>query len=95
MDDKQKDILIRNMVYNLPTLRKRLDMTQAELAAKIGFGRSSLTAIENKKRSMTWNTFLSLILIFTKNNETDKLLNVMEIYTDELNDYIKNNSGKE
>lgn len=44
---------------------------------------------------MTWNTFLSLILIFTKNNETDKLLNVMEIYTDELNDYIKNNSGKE
>ena len=91
MDDKQKDILILNMVDNLPTLRKRLDMTQADLAAKIGVGRSSLTSIENKKRPMTWNMFLSLILIFTKNKETDRLLNVMEIYTDELNDFIKSN----
>ena len=73
MDDKQKDILIQNMVDNLPALRKRLNMTQTDLAAKIGIGRSSLTAIENKKRPMTWNTFLSLILIFTKNKETDKL----------------------
>ena len=89
MDEKQKYILIQNMVDNLPTLRKRLNMTQAELAAKIGVGRSSLTLIENKKRSMTWNTFLSLVLIFTKNKETDRLLNVMEIYTDELNDFIK------
>lgn len=89
MDEKQKDILIQNMVDNLPALRKRLDMTQAELATKIGVGRSSLTSIENKKRPMTWNTFLSLILIFTKNKETDRLLNVMEIYTDELNDFIK------
>ena len=89
MDDKQKEILIQNMVDNLPTLRKRLNMTQTDLAAKIGVGRSSLTAIENKKRPMTWNTFLSLILIFTKNKETDKLLNVMEIYTDELNEFIK------
>ena len=89
MDDKQKEILIQNMVDNLPTLRKRLNMTQTDLAAKIGVGRSSLTAIENKKRPMTWNTFLSLILIFTKNKETDKLLNAMEIYTDELNEFIK------
>ena len=89
MNEKQKDILIQNMVDNLPTLRKRLNRTQAELAAKIGVGRSSLTLIENKKRSMTWNTFLSLVLIFTKNKETDRLLNVMEIYTDELNDFIK------
>lgn len=89
MDDRKKAILIANMVDNLPTLRKKLNMTQADLATKIGMGRSSLTAIENKKRPMTWNTFLSLVLIFTKNKESDKLLNVMEIYTDELNEFIK------
>lgn len=89
MNDKEKDILIMNMVDNLPTLRKRLDMTQADLASRIGIGRSSLTSIENRKRPMTWNTFLSLILIFTKNKETDKLLNTMGIYTDELNNFIK------
>ena len=32
--------------------------------------------------------------IFTKNKETEKLLSVMEIYTDELNDYIKSSTEK-
>ena len=38
---------------------------------------------------MTWNMFLALLLIFTKNKETDRLLNAMEIYTDELNGIIE------
>ena len=78
------------MTDNLPTLRKKLNLSQEELASLIGVSRSTMACIENRKREMSWNTFLSLILIFTKNRETDKLLNVMEIYTDELNDLIKN-----
>lgn len=31
----------------------------------------------------------TLLLIFTKRRETDRLLNAMEIYTDELNGIIK------
>lgn len=95
MDENKKELLIRNMVDNLPTLRKRLGMSQGDLAAMVGVGRSSLAAIERKKRQMTWNTFLSLILVFTKNKDTDKLLNVMEIYTDDLNDFIKVHSVSE
>ena len=38
---------------------------------------------------MTWNMFLSLLLVFTKNKQTDKLLSAMEIYTDEFNEFIK------
>ena len=38
---------------------------------------------------MSWNTFLSLILVFTKNRDTDKLLNILEIYTDDLNAHLK------
>ncbi len=84
-----KDTLIKNMTENLPMLRTKLGLTQEELAEKIGVSRSTVVSIENRKRDMTWNTFLSLILLFTKNENTNKLLNVLEIYTDELNDFIK------
>ena len=89
MDDAQKAVLIKNMAENLPILRKKMNVTQAELAALIGVSRNTLVYIETGKKTMTWNMFLSLILIFTKNKGTDKLLNVLEIYTDELNDFIK------
>ncbi len=84
-----KELLIANMTKNLPMLRTALGLTQEELADKIGVSRSTIISIENKKRDMTWNTFLSLVLLFIKNPNTDKLLNVLEIYTDELNEFIK------
>ncbi len=80
---------IKNMTDNLPMLRTRLGMTQEELADKIGVSRSTVISIENKKRDMTWNTFLSLMLLFTKNEATNVLLNVLDIYTEEFNEFIK------
>lgn len=38
---------------------------------------------------MTWNTFLSLVLLFDKNEETAVLLRALEIYTDELDNMLK------
>lgn len=89
MNTNQKELLIKNMTENLPTLRKRLGISQEELSEKLGVSRSTIAGIENKKRSMSWNMFLSLLLIFIKNEDTDRLLNVMGIYTDELNAFIK------
>ena len=88
MNTNQKELLIKNMTENLPTLRKRLGISQEELSEKVGVSRT-IAGIENKKRSMSWNMFLSLLLIFIKNEDTDRLLNVMGIYTDELNAFIK------
>ena len=85
MNTNQKELLIKNMTENLPTLRKRLGISQEELSEKVGVSRSTIAGIENKKRSMSWNMFL----IFIKNEDTDRLLNVMGIYTDELNAFIK------
>lgn len=91
MAEKEMDRakLVRNMTANLPTLRTALGITQEELADKIGVSRGTVIAIETGKRDMTWNTFLSLVLLFTKNQATDRLLQVLEIYTDDLNAFIK------
>ena len=84
-----KEKLIENMTDNLVMLRSRLGYTQEELADKIGLSRSTIFAIENKRNNMTWTVFLALMLVFSKHEETNKLLNVLEIYTDEFNDFIK------
>ncbi len=83
-----KDLLINNMTENLPVLRARLNMTQEDLANKIGLSRGTIISIENSKRPMTWSTFMSLILLFSHNEKTSKLLEVMDIFTEDLHKYL-------
>ena len=87
MLDKVK--LIKNMTENLPMLRKRLELTQEEIADKIGVSRSTVIAIENNKREMTWNTFLSLMLLFSKNESTNKILSILDLNTEEFNEFMR------
>ncbi len=78
-----------NMADNLATLRTKLGLTQVQLANLIGVSRHTIMQVENKKVKLSWNIFLSLLLIFIKNPETDKLLNILDIYTEELNSELK------
>ena len=89
MTEESKKKLIKNMTNNLQMLRVRLGLTQNELADLLGMSRHTIMYIENEKCEMTWNNFLALVLLFAKNEDTNKLLNVLEIYTDGFNDYIK------
>lgn len=82
-------MLIEKMIENLPVLRKKLKLSQEELARIIGSSRHTVMLMESKKRKMTWNTFLSLILLFDKNEETAVLLRALGIYTDEFNNMIQ------
>ena len=84
-----REKLIDNMTENLPVLRKKLRLTQEGLAQIIGSSRHSIMQIEAKKRKMTWNTFLSLVFLFDKNEETALLLTALDIYTDEIEGIIK------
>lgn len=90
-----KDVLIERMTDNLPVLRKKANLTQSDIAELIGVSKFTILSIEKKQRKMSWNTFLSLMLVFTKNKETDKMLTLFEIYTDEFNDFIKMRDDKE
>ena len=89
MASDTRDVLIEKMTENLPVLRKKLKLSQENLAKFIGSSRYTVMLIENKKRKMTWNTFLSLVLLFDKNKETAVLLRALEIYTEELDKMLK------
>lgn len=84
-----KDVLIDRMVDNLPVLRKKLKLSQESLANLIGTSRYTVMQIETQKRRMSWNTFLSLVFLFDKNEETSVLLRALDIYTDDLESMIK------
>jgi len=84
LNEKIKEMSIENMTKNMVALRTMLHLSQAELAVLIGVGRQTLVAIENRKRKMTWNTFLSLLFVFSQNKETNSLLEIFGIYTSEM-----------
>lgn len=84
IDEQARDKLINNLVENLPVLRAKLNITQEELAEKIGLTRQTLTLVESRKREMSWNMFLSLMMIFYNNKATRPMLDIFEIYTDGL-----------
>ncbi len=89
MDENNKKILTHRMVENLKILRLKLGDSQQELGDKIGVSRFTIAALENQKRELTWNNFLALLMIFSKNNGTNELLTVFNIYTDELNEMLR------
>lgn len=90
-----REQLIDKMADNLPVLRKKLKLTQEDLARIVGSSRSTVMEIETKKRKMTWTTFLSLVLLFDKNEDTAVLLRALDIYTDELDAYFKQEGNAE
>lgn len=86
--DINKEKFMESMVNNLVVLRKKLGLTQAQLAEKVGINRQTLIAIEKKRRAMTWNTFVALLSVFRANKDTSDLLDYFSIYTVELNTYL-------
>ena len=94
MTEIEKKVLMDNMTENLQMLRVRLGLSQNELASMIGISRHTIMNIENKKSELTWANFLALVLIFTKNESTNMLLNVLGIYTDEFNDFVKQHENE-
>lgn len=92
---ENRELLIERMADNLPVLRKKLKLSQEELAKIVGSSRYTVMLYETKKRNMPWNIFLTLVLLFDKNEKTSPLLKALEIYTEELERFILHDSGNE
>lgn len=70
--DREK--LMQVLTEELPVLRAKIGISQGDISNIIGVSRQTYSAIETKKRKMSWNTFLSLVLFFEHNEKTKDML---------------------
>ena len=79
-----RESYIEVLSENLLPLRTKAEITQEELASMIGISRQTYYAIETHHRSMSWNTYLSLILFFDTNLNTHMMLRNLNAYPTDL-----------
>lgn len=79
-----KDSYIEVLTENLLPLRTKAEITQEELSAMVGIFRQTYYAIETRRRQMSWNTYLSLILFFDINVATHSMLRDINAYPIDL-----------
>ena len=73
-----KKKLIGLLKNELPVLRAKGRLSQADTAEALGLSRQTYSSMETGKREITWTTFLALIALFQNNENTAKMLNSIE-----------------
>lgn len=63
--EAEKERYIDVLCDELPVLRARIKVSQAELARGVGISRQTYSLIETKKQRMTWVTFMAMIAFFS------------------------------
>ena len=76
---ENKSVYIARMAENLPVLRAKSGLTQAELADVVGVSRQTILSVEKKQRDLTWSMFLALLNVFGSNEKTAALIDTLEI----------------
>lgn len=84
ISELDKETLIDVLTEELPALRAKIGLSQDELSNIIGISRQTYSAIETNKRKMSWNTFLSLILLFDNNEKTKSYIEHSGVYPQAL-----------
>ena len=80
----QKDEYIQNLTSKLAALRAYADISQEDLANIIGTSRQTYHAIENRKRTMSWSTYLSLIFFYDTVENTSQMIRELGVYPMQL-----------
>lgn len=84
MDQINKEELIDKFIYELPILRARIDMTQDEISEIAGLSRQTYSALETRKRKMTWSNFMALLFVFYFNPATTESVENAGLFPEEL-----------
>ena len=84
LTEEEQNRYINALTDELAPLRAKAGISQVELCRMIGISRQTYSAIEGKRREMTWQTYLSLILFFDYNLTTREMLRHLPAYPEEL-----------
>ncbi|MBQ2862803.1 MAG: helix-turn-helix domain-containing protein [Clostridia bacterium] len=63
--EEDKDRFVELLSDELPVLRARIKVSQADLARGVGISRQTYSLIETKKQKMSWVTFMAMIAFFS------------------------------
>ncbi len=75
--DTEKEKYIEVLTDELPVLRARIKVSQADLARGVGISRQTYSLIETKKQQMTWVTFMAMIAFFSGDPRTRRELEAL------------------
>lgn len=84
LTDTEKNRFIAALTPHLTILRTKAEISQEEIANLIGVSRQTYGAIERKIRTMSWNTYLSLVLFYDHNQKTHQLMRQLSLFPTEL-----------
>ena len=87
-----KDKLIEILTEELPALRAKIGITQEELCSIVGISRQTYSSIETKKRKMSWNTYLSLIMFFIHNEKTAPVIDTIGAFPESVRESLNINN---
>jgi len=66
-------------------------LSQTELSGIVGISRQTYSSIETKKRLLSWETFLALVLFFEHNEKTRPILISIGAFPKELEQILNVN----
>lgn len=89
LDNLRKEQLIDIVTNELKVLRAKAEISQQALADRMGVSRQTYGMIETKKQRMSWNQFMSLLLLFRSNSGTADIIDHIGAYPPDLERYIK------
>lgn len=92
LTEEEQNRYISALVDELAPLRAKAGISQGELCNLIGISRQTYSALEGRRRPMTWSNYLSLILFFDNNVDTRDMLRNLPAYPKEL--FFRMNEGK-
>lgn len=84
--NEERKKMIADLTDSLVLLRTKAGVSQSELANIIGVSRQTYGSIERRTQTMTWCTYLSLILFFDYCKKTHHMIRSLGVFPDE---YIK------